>query len=183
MSVTSLDFITACKFAEAQIWDHQASPISPAKKMLVDSNQKLACVHGASIISLSSTVVDSSAAAHERAAAADGGYAGARASIAAHVHSPTHCSAIPSFGSVHMSLKMLQPCRGSNRDRTGLYYYILGFTGAFAAAWVVVSHGHNGSSCCPRGAAMEHAPGRLRAYHRRVPAITLALVGAEEIRR
>ena len=82
-----------------------------------------------------------------------------------------------------MSLKMLQPRRGSSRDRAGLYSYTLGFSSAFAAAWVVVSLGHNGSGWRPRGAAMEHAPGRLRIHHRHVPAITLALVAAEEVRR
>ena len=92
-------------------------------------------------------------------------------------------SAIPSSGALLMSLKMLQPRRGGSRDRAGLYSYTLGFSIAFAAAWVVVSLGHNGSGWCPRGAAMEHAPGRLRIHHRHVPAITLALVAAEEVRR
>ena len=78
---------------------------------------------------------------------------------------------------------MLQPRRGSSRDRTGLYSYTLGFSTALAPAWVVVSLDNNGSGYCPRGAAMEHAPGRLRIHHRRVPAITLALVVAEEVRR
>ena len=121
--------------------------------------------------------------AHERPAATDGGDAGARASIAAHVHSPTHRSAIPSSGALLMSLKMLQPRRGSSRDRAGLYSYTLGFSNAFAAAWVVVSLGHHGSGWCPRGAAMGHAPVRLRIHHRHVPAIILALVAAEEVRR
>ena len=82
-----------------------------------------------------------------------------------------------------MSLKMLQPRRGSSRDRAGLYSYSLGFSNAFAGAWVVVSLGHNGSGLCSRGTAMGHAPGRLRNHHRHVLAIILALVAAEEVRK
>ena len=78
---------------------------------------------------------------------------------------------------------MLQPRRGSSRDRAGLYSYTLGFSSAFAAAWVVVPLGHNVSGWRPRGTAMEHATGRLRLHYYHVPAITLALVAAEEVRR
>ena len=82
-----------------------------------------------------------------------------------------------------MSLKMLQQRRGSSRDRAGLYSYTLRFANAFAAAWAVVSFGHNGSGLSSRGAAMGHEPGRLRYHDRHVLAIILALVAAEEVRK
>ena len=80
-----------------------------------------------------------------------------------------------------MPPKMLQLCRCSSRDRACLHSYTPGFSSVFAATWVVVSHGHNGSGWRPRGPAVEHAPGRLRNHHRHIPAITLALVAAEGI--
>ena len=94
-----------------------------------------------------------------------------------------HHRAIVSLGFLLMPVKMLQPRRASGRDRACLYTYTLGFSSVFAAAWDVVSLGHNDSGRGPRGTVMEHAPGRLRIPHRHGPAITLALVVTEEVRR
>ena len=79
---------------------------------------------------------------------------------------------------------MPQLHRGSSRESTSLRSYTLGFSNAFAAAWALVSLGHNRNRWCPRRAAMGHTPGRSRIHHRHVFAIAVALVGAaEDVRR